>query len=271
MAARTGNALGFALFASLLQWTYARVAVQSTAPANAPWRRVFQAAGLIQLIPLSMLTYFGGNGAGTPELKTTTHPRDMSMAKSTVYQSLAILRNLSRRPEFWLHLISNSCIMVLVSFLLFIPSYMAQCYGISSAASARVGSFFALSCLLAVSTLAEKTYPSVATISSGTSINSYRRKAYFMLAFLASATTCLMIQTAFLRDIIHLTPLLESLLMFLFGFSLGKEACQRSFLCCHFFNEYSSAHSPYRSYPILHPRNNVCLEKWWEGWLCNNC
>ena len=271
MAARTGNALGFALFASLLQWTYARVAVQSTAPANAPWRQVFQAAGLIQLIPLLMLTYFGGKGARKSELKTKTHPRGKSVTKSTVNQSLAILRNLSQRPEFWLHLISRSCIMVLVSFLLFIPSYMAQCYGISSAASARVGSFFALSCLLAVSTLAEKTYPSVATISSGTSINSYRRKAYFMLAFLASATTCLMIQTAFLRDIIHLTPLLESLLMFLFGFSLGKEACQRSFLCCHFFNEYSSAHSPYRSYPILHPRNNVCLEKWWEGWLCNNC
>jgi hypothetical protein len=33
---------------------------------------------------------------------------------------------------------------------------------------------------------------------------------------------CLMFQTAFLRGVIHLTPLLGSLLMFLFGFSLGK-------------------------------------------------
>lgn len=234
MAARTGNALGFASFASLLQWAHARAGSipHTAARANAPWRKVFQAAGMIQLIPLLMLAYVSGRegGAGGHESVARTRPRpprrDASASATSspvAHPSLAILRELSRRPEFWLHSIFRSCIMVLVSFLLFVPSYMAQCYGMSSAGSARVGSLFALGCLLAVSTLAEWTYPPVAAMSSATSIeSSYRRRAYFMLAFLAIATMCLMFQTAFLRVVIHLTPLLGSLLMFLFGFSLGK-------------------------------------------------
>ncbi|KAL3766112.1 hypothetical protein ACHAW5_001357 [Stephanodiscus triporus] len=225
MAARTGNAIGFAFFASLLQWKFTGVAAQSTGPMNTSWRRVFRAAGLIQLIPLLMLTYFGGKGDKKSQKMTNSYKQDESKTtSSSLNQSLTILRYQSRRPEFWLHLISRSLIMVLVSFLLFIPSFMTQCYGMSSASSARVGSLFALGCLLAVSTLAERTYPSVAAISSAgrtPSINLHRRKAYFMLAFLATAAICLLIQTAFLRDIIHLTPLLGSLLMFLFGFSLG--------------------------------------------------
>lgn len=42
-----------------------------------------------------------------------------------------------------------------------------------------------------------------------------------MLAFLALATICLMIQTAFLRNMLHLTPALGTFLVFLFGFSLA--------------------------------------------------
>jgi len=220
------NALGFALFASLLQLKFTGVALQSTGPVNTAWRRVFRVAGLIQLIPLLMLTYFGGKGdSGFGEKTKNTNKQDRSTTPSAPNQSLIILRTQSRRPEFWLHLISRSLIMVLVSFLLFIPSYMAQCYGMSSASSARVGSLFALGCLVAVSTLAERSYPSVTTMSRAgkiPSINLHRQKAYFMLAFLATAAMCLMIQIAFLRDVIHLTPLLGSLLMFLFGFSLGK-------------------------------------------------
>ena len=273
MAARTGNALGFALFASLLQLKFTGVALQSTGPVNTAWRRVFRAAGLIQLIPLLMLTYFGGKcDGGFGEKIKSTNKQDRSTAPSALNQSLIILRTQSRRPEFWLHLISRSLIMVLVSFLLFIPSYMAQCYGMSSASSARVGSLFALGCLLAVSMLAERTYPSVTTMSSAgkiPSINLHRQKAYFMLAFLATAAMCLMIQTAFLRDVIHLTPLLGSLLMFLFGFSLGKTHLRKGFIAT--FCVYSPAHLFALSNPILSPINNVCLEKWWERWLCNHC
>lgn len=234
MAARTGNALGFALFASLLQLKFTGVALQSTGPVDTAWRRVFRVAGFIQLIPLLMLTYFGGKGdGGLGEKIKNTNKQDRSTTPSALNQSLIILRTQSRRPEFWLHLISRSLIMVLVSFLLFIPSYMAQCYGMSSASSARVGSLFALGCLLAVSTLAERSYPSVTTMSRAgkiPSINLHRQKAYFMLAFLATAAMCLMIQIAFLRDVIHLTPLLGSLLMFLFGFSLGKTHHRKGFI-----------------------------------------
>ena len=134
MAARTGNALGFASFASLLQWAHARAGSipHTAARANAPWRKVFQAAGMIQLIPLLMLAYVSGRegGAGGHESVARTRPRpprrDASASATSspvAHPSLAILRELSRRPEFWLHSIFRSCIMVLVSFLLFVPSY----------------------------------------------------------------------------------------------------------------------------------------------------
>mmetsp|Transcript_15122 Transcript_15122/g.36311 ORF Transcript_15122/g.36311 Transcript_15122/m.36311 type:complete len:552 (-) Transcript_15122:275-1930(-) len=224
MAARMGNALSFAFFASLLQWASAG----TTAPTmgadrvDFSWRLVFRASSAIQLIPLLMLSYFGRKGksdSGMNEDKQAT-----SMSKSTMKESLAILYHQSRTPEFWLHLISRSMIMVLVSFLLFIPSFMVQCYGISSASSARVGSMFALGCLLSVSTLSELTYPSVhrnSNIGRPTPISFFRQKAYFMLAFLALATMCLALQRAFLQNIINLTPAVGTFLMFLFGFSLA--------------------------------------------------
>lgn len=42
-----------------------------------------------------------------------------------------------------------------------------------------------------------------------------------MLAFLTLATICLALQTMFLQNLIHLTPALGTLLVFLFGFSLA--------------------------------------------------
>lgn len=236
MAARMGNAISFAFFASLLQWASSKAVTHTqsaaTVQVDASWRWVFRASGVIQLVPLLMLSYFGRKGKSDNILDEDKQFK--STPKSTLKQSLAILYQQSRTLEFWLHLISRSIIMVLVSFLLFIPSYMSQCFDMSSASSARVGSIFALGCLLSVSTLAEKTYPSTDTKTSRgrSSISLYRKKAYFMLAFLALATICLMIQTAFLRNMLHLTPALGTFLVFLFGFSLGKQShCNFSFYC----------------------------------------
>ena len=145
-----------------------------------------------------------------------------SKERSTLRQSLSILGQQSKTLEFWLHLISRSIIMVLVSFLLFIPSYMTQCFDMSSGASARVGSAFAMGCLLAVSTLSEKTYPSDVTRQRSSRSKTYRRKAYAMTGFLTTATVCLMLQTAYLQNMVNLTPVIGTLLMFLFGFSLGE-------------------------------------------------
>ena len=214
MAARIGNALGFAFFASLLQWTITGVAAPSTAAGSIEqWRWVYRAAALIQLIPLMMLTHYGN---GITKKAMSTYKREDSVTTSRLNQSLSILRYQALKPEFWLHLISRSIIMVLVSFLLFIPSVMAQCYGMTSSSSARVGSLFALGCLLSVSTLSEKSFPSAGMI---TTVPRGSR----------------MIQAIFLQGTISLTPLIGSLLMFLFGFSIGKTSFQQAFLNCPLF------------------------------------
>ena len=229
MAARLGNAISFTCFASLLHWASTRSITQSIGhnaiqEVDASWRWVFRASSMIQLIPLYMLSYFGRKSR-TSDNKITIgeskQQKNETIHKSTLIESLSILRQQAKTPEFWLHLISRSMIMVLVSFLLFIPSYMAQCFEMSSAASARVGSMFALGCLLSVSTLAEKAYPSVATDTCQSKLI-YRRKAYSMLAFMSTATLCLVVQTAFLKNMINLTPAIGTFLMFLFGFSLGE-------------------------------------------------
>ena len=219
MAARLGNTISFTAFASLLQWSSTRsITQQSTMQlTKSGWRLVFRASSIIQLVPLAMLTYLGKKKSGI------LSDGNKSKERSTLRQSLSILGHQSRTLEFWLHLISRSIIMVLVSFLLFIPSYMTQCFDMSSGASARVGSAFAMGCLLAVSTLSEKTYPSAASSRTRFSRSkTYRQKAFAMTGFLTTATICLMIQTAYLQNMVSLTPVLGTLLMFLFGFSLGE-------------------------------------------------
>ena len=221
MAARLGNTISFTAFASLLQWASTRSTIQVS---NSVWRLVYRASSIIQLVPLFMLTYFEKKKSRISDDNKTSkdNPQIKSKERSTLRQSLSILGQQSKTLEFWLHLISRSIIMVLVSFLLFIPSYMTQCFDMSSGASARVGSAFAMGCLLAVSTLSEKTYPSDVTRQRSSRSKTYRRKAYAMTGFLTTATICLMLQTAFLQNIVNLTPVLGTLLMFLFGFSLGE-------------------------------------------------
>lgn len=277
MAARIGNALGFAFFASLLQWTITGASAPSTAGVGSieeEWRWVYRAAALIQLLPLLMLTHYGN---GITNNAMSTYKREESVTTSRLDQSLTILRYQSLKPEFWLHLISRSLIMVLVSFLLFIPSFMAQCYGMTSSSSAQVGSLFALGCLLSVSTLSEKSFPSVGMITNETGPResrliqvNYRRKAYSMLAFLATSTMCLLIQTIFLRGTISLTPLIGSLLMFLFGFSLGKIKYSKKHLLLQFRLELMN-HFIIVSNTILSSSNNLCIKKWWYSGFCNNC
>lgn len=263
MAARIGNALGFAFFASLLQWTITGVSDPSTAGVGSieEWRWVYRAASLIQLIPLMMLTHYGN---GITNKAMSTYKREETVTTSRLDQSITILRYQSLKPEFWLHLISRSSIMVLVSFLLFIPSFMVQCYGMTSSSSARVGSLFALGCLLSVSTLSEKSFPSVGMITNETGPREsrliqvhYRRKAYSMLAFLATSTLCLLIQTIFLRGSIFLTPLIGSLLMFLFGFSLGKIKFSKKHYLLQFRLELMISFYYYQQYHFIYQQQ--CL------------
>ena len=243
VAARTGNAVSFAFFAWLLQWASgaggdnsgSRLLSGATGSVDSSWRWVFRASGAIQLVPLLMLTYFGEkNGSNNAKQiidgHSTIEQPDRIKKESKLKISLDILRKQSRTVEFWLHLLSRSIIMVLVSFLLFIPTYMTQCFQMSSASSARVGSVFALGCLLSVSVLAEKSYPSSSHIATSSapyakppapSVPIYKTKAYCMLTFLAFSTVSLALQTAFLRNLLPISSTVGTLLMFLWGFSLA--------------------------------------------------
>ena len=217
IAARSGNALSFAFFGLLLQWAAARVPTSSSlGTIDTSWRWVFRVAGAMQLIPLFVLSYIGKGGGGKSDRIVNNDKQQNDLPKQTLMQSITILRFQASTPEFWLHLVSRSLLMVLVSFLLFVPSFMAECYAMSPASSARVGSIFAMGCLFSVSTLAEKAYPNSQSTSSS------QRKEYSMLGFLSIASLCLFIQTVFLGDFIHLSPVLGSFIMFVFGFSLGK-------------------------------------------------
>lgn len=221
MAARLGNAISFAFFAWLLH---------VSSGVDASWRRVYRASGAIQLLPLAMLTYFGRKGSDDLAIQVESNNAEQTTTRSSPIVSLGILRRQASKPEFWLHLISRTITMVLVSFLLFIPTFMTQCYEMSTASAARVGSMFALGCLASVSTLAAKTYPSSdsAQIQSLLQPNDdkslspiYRRKACFMAMFLALSTGCLSAQMLFLNNVINLSSTLGSILMFLWGFSLA--------------------------------------------------
>ncbi len=229
MAARIGNAISFACFSWLLQWSSTRTRNDVVSTLNTSWRWVYRASSAIQLIPLAMLTYFGRRSRSN--IATRQLERNKKIENPTTRSSLLSLKILRReagKAEFWLHLLSRTITMVLVSFLLFIPTFMSQCYEMSSASAARVGSMFALGCLLSVSTLAAKTYPST-NISRTQSYSNrkqsmipiYKQKAIFMAIFLALSTGCLTLQWLFLKNIIKLSSELGSMIMLVWGFSLA--------------------------------------------------
>ncbi|EEC51740.1 predicted protein [Phaeodactylum tricornutum CCAP 1055/1] len=141
-AARAGNAVAFALFASVLQYFGTRM-VQ-------PWRVVFTVSAALQVVSVALLTIFG---RGVSD-KASADPSEESFVpnkKPTMKDSLLVLRRESKTPEFWLHLVSRSCLMVFASFLLFVPTLMSQVYRSTPAFAAQTGSIYAVGCLLSIS------------------------------------------------------------------------------------------------------------------------
>lgn len=221
VAARSGNAISFAFFAWLLQWA-PKINHNGVAEIDSSWRWVFRASSAIQLIPLAMLSHFGKIDSKTYSSRGLDVLEESSQSTeqgSKMKKSLTILRNQSQTLAFWLHLISRSITMVLVSFLLFIPTFMKQCFEMSSASSARVGSFFAVGCLSSVSIFADKAYPS--SLDSAVSKSIHKHKAYSMLTLLTISTVTLALQSSFLRNTISISSNVGTLLMFLWGFSLA--------------------------------------------------
>mmetsp|Transcript_14503 Transcript_14503/g.24021 ORF Transcript_14503/g.24021 Transcript_14503/m.24021 type:complete len:504 (-) Transcript_14503:40-1551(-) len=206
-AARTGNASAFFIFAAVLQWCNTHL------PADGqPWRLVFGASAALQAVSIALLAYFGRIKPETVGEATVTSEKDAlrSQPASTVKSSLATLRKEAATPEFWLHLISRSSLMVFGSFLLFVPTLMSQVYGFSNSQAAQVGSVLAIGCLVSVTTCSQL----YATLTK-------RNKIIGAVSMCSLATLCSLAQLAHASGIITLTAGLSTLSMFLWGFAFA--------------------------------------------------
>jgi len=125
--------------------------------------------------------------------------------------SLEILRREATTPEFWLHLVSRSCLMVFASFLLFVPTLMSQVYGCSNAVAAQVASAYSLGCLLSVS-LGSRLYAALPTT---------KQQIATMASLLALATMASLAQLAHAMGIVTLSWTASTLSMFVWGFAFS--------------------------------------------------
>jgi len=149
------------------------------------------------------------------------------VGRPTFRDSFRILQREARTPEFWLHLIARSCLMVFASFLLFVPTVMHQLYGCSNAVAAQVASAYSLGCLLAVvggsrffASLLTPSSSSTST-SSSTSSNVWQPIAAIVsLLGLATAASALQLVHALGRTTLSWTMATVSMFLWGVAFSL---------------------------------------------------
>ena len=120
---------------------------------------------------------------------------------------LGVLRKQVASLNFWLHLTSRSLLMVFVSFLLFVPTYMKHAYAMTSSTAAQVGSVFALGCLASV-TVGSKPYSTYTT----------KQRTALIFTLLTCATLISLAQLAHVSGTITISPIMGTLSMFLWGF-----------------------------------------------------
>jgi len=219
VAARAGNALSFLSFASVLQYSQARLTRRYERGGEA-WRLVFCVSAIIQTLPIALLTLFGGKTIPISsdedtqkllQIGTKTSPiTDRKIGNPSIKTTLQILRTETGTRCFWMHFISRSLLMLIASFLLFVPSYMSNCFGMTSAASARVGSVYALGCLLSVS-LGSKWFSRLRKNS----------KICTIVGLLGALIVCCLLQMAHVSRTIVLSPLAGTISMFIWGLSFA--------------------------------------------------
>lgn len=197
--ARTGNAAAFAVFATVLYALEDKM--------KQPWRVIFGVSAVLQLLPIALLTYFGGitlkkDGANL-------HHKEEE-EKASFKSSLRTLRRETRKPEFWLHLLSRSSLMVFASFLLFVPTLMSQVYGSSNAFAAQAGSIYALGCLLSV-TSGSQLYSKL----------SKKKQALTIFLLMGAATLSSLAQLAHVSGVWKLSAASSAAFLFLWGFAFS--------------------------------------------------
>lgn len=213
VAGRVGNALSFFTFAYILQW--AQNLHSTTSDVNKSWRMVFWASSLIQLIPLLMLKWFDKVSFvlsdGEDQISSSNDMNRSGHSSGTsIRESVMLLRGEMKKLPFWMHLISRSCLMVVASFLLFVPSYMTNAFGMNSASAARVGSLYALGSLLSVS-FGAKVFSTSRT----------RTKLIATISLLGALVLCSLLHMAYISGAISVTSIGGALSMFLWGLSFS--------------------------------------------------
>jgi OPA family sugar phosphate sensor protein UhpC-like MFS transporter len=198
MAARAGNSLAFVLFSTIISFTERLGTIRQC------WRPVFFVAALTQLIPILLLSLFGGYG-GDRAVRQNSNP------EVTIGASIRTLRREIRTLDFWLHLVNRSMLMIIASFLMFVPTLMTQVYRTTTAVGAQVGSLYALGCLVAVTTLS-KTFARMRKRAKLRSI---------MALLLLGATGSSVLQLSHACGFLHISPLFSAILLFIWGFSFA--------------------------------------------------
>ena len=209
-AARMGNAVAFASFAAVLQVFSGRM--------KQTWRPVFAISAFIQVFPVLLLRHYGNKIAKYRSMQTTEASSETTtmttsnnkVDRPSLRQSLQTLAIEATTPEFWLHLISRSVLMVFASFLLFVPTLMCQVYGSSAAFGAQTGSIYALGCLLSV-TAVSRLYAKLRTGG----------KVVMLMNLLGAATASSWAQWAHMTGAIQLSAGASAALLFLWGFAFA--------------------------------------------------
>jgi len=207
VAGRVGNAFSFFTFAYVLQWAQQR-------QMSSSWRLVFWVSSLMQLIPLTMFAWFYRVGSRLDRELATDEIQESDAHQTqqhvSIKDSLSVLRNESKTISFWMHLISRSCLMIVASFLLFVPSYMTNAFGMSNSSAARVGSIYALGSLISVS-LGAKRF----------SASDKRTKIITSVMLLGSLLGCCFLQLAHIAGRITMSPACGAISMFVWGFAFS--------------------------------------------------
>ena len=226
IAARTGNASAFLIFGALLGnvadhggatiWT-------KFASRDESWRVVFALSALIQTIPIILLSIVSPQKGLLSKANSDDARKDVldapngstaqasgSGRATSIHESLRILRSVASEMPFWLHLVSRAALMVFASFLMFVPSLMSNCFGLSSALAAKTGSLYALGCLLAVS-IGSKPYNNLDS----------RSKIVTNAVQLGTATFSTLTLLLHVRGAISLPPSFGMFLMFIWGGSFA--------------------------------------------------
>ena len=226
IAARTGNACAFLTFGALLGFIenntrHGGATIWMKLPGrDESWRAVFALSAAVQVIPMILLSVFAPkkerpivvnqiDAAKKDEVDARFDSADKAPGRS-VHDPLRVLKGVASGVPFWLHLISRSALMIYASFLMFVPSLMSNCFGLSSALAAKTGSLYALGCLFAVS-VGSKRYSTL----------SCRGKIAANIIQLGTATLSALVMLLHCRGMISLAPYFGMFLMFVWGISFA--------------------------------------------------